>query len=255
MSNLDNIDRNINLIETEFSNTSIKLKNISIKRFMEHVVDNKIDLENKNNQNLKEKNINIILSKEERERNILSKFKDSITKSLENLNIKNLIDLKDNYNNNKEDKEDNISLLDDDNISITSSRYFAVTNKQKNSTVKLPYIIGTIDYFKNEFLGLNNNNSILNHISSSVSYGNKSVSNHSLHYNRFNNNNFSKNLLENFNNEEKENKLNMNMNMNMDLIEQIYEKRNSEIHNKIDHNQDQDQDGQLNELLFKGKKI
>ena len=51
---------------------------------MEHVVENKIS---ENPQNLKEKKI--ILSKEDRERKILAKFKDSMTKSLENLQIKN----------------------------------------------------------------------------------------------------------------------------------------------------------------------
>lgn len=196
---------------------------------MEHVVDNKIEKENY--QILKEKNI--ILSKEERERKILSKFRESMSKSLENLNIKNLIDIK--------DKDDNISVLDEDNISITSSKYFAVTNKQKNSTVKLPFIIGTIDYFKNEYLGLSNNAMISNTISNN-SYA-KSLSNYSIQENRFTNNNFQKNLMENFNNEDKTN----NLNMNMDLIEQIYEKRNSEIDKKMDH------DSQLNELLFKGK--
>ena len=63
------------------------LKNISIKRFVEHIVEHNGQLTDKIKPQWPKENL-VILSKEERERNILNKFKSSITKSLENLNKK-----------------------------------------------------------------------------------------------------------------------------------------------------------------------
>ena len=69
--NIENIGKNINLIEAEYNNTSTKLKNSSIKQFMEHIVD----CDEICNEEIKQKRREnpIILSEEERERNILSK--------------------------------------------------------------------------------------------------------------------------------------------------------------------------------------
>ena len=61
------------------------------------------------------------------------------------MNIKNLIDL------NRENNDNNDSLLENDNISVSSSKYMS---SKKN--VKLPFIIGTNEFFRNEFLGVFN---------------------------------------------------------------------------------------------------
>ena len=85
-------------------------------------------------------------SKEEREMRLFLKFKSSIATSLENLNIKNLLDLRENNNE---------SFLTDDNVSVTSSKVFG-NNKGLQNSVKLPFIIGTNEFFSNEYLGVGN---------------------------------------------------------------------------------------------------
>ena len=67
--NLGNIGKNINIIEFEYNNVSNRLKNISIKRFVEHIVED--DLK-QDELPTKIKETPIIFSKEERERNILT---------------------------------------------------------------------------------------------------------------------------------------------------------------------------------------
>jgi hypothetical protein len=88
----------------------------------------------------------MLLSKEEREANLLSKFKNAISKSLENLNIKNLLDVRPDT-----DKE---SVIEDDNVSVSTSRYFANGMSKGYKNVKLPFIIGTQEFFRNEYLGI-----------------------------------------------------------------------------------------------------
>ena len=233
--NLGNIGKNINIIEFEYNNVSNRLKNISIKRFVEHIVED--DLK-QDELPTKIKETPIIFSKEERERNILNKFKDSISKSLENLNIRNLIDIK--------EQNEGISLIDDDNISVSSSKYFSNFNKNKNLNLKLPYIIGTIDYFKNEYLGIFNNTSILSNL------GNTSM-NSKTDTNNFSSQNHNGNILNELN---YNNPVNLNKGiykdenlekLNMNIIEQIYDKKNSFI---VPNDEDQ-----LNEILNKNKKF
>jgi len=248
-----NINKHINLIETEYNNTSNRLKNISIKRFMEHIVEDNgqlIEEIKPANNNLNSVNSNkirennnptIILSKEERERNILNKFKSSITNSLENLNIKNLIDIKDNNNDN------NISILDDDNVSISSSKYFNNSQKNKNLNIKLPFIIGTIDYFKNEYLGVSNPQSLIGNMINNSSYINNT--NNEMYLNnqnqKFQNGKSIDNNKE-FTYEIKKESLEK-LSMNMNLIEQIYEKKNS-------YNPAVADEQKLNEILLKNMK-
>lgn len=74
------------------------------------------------------------------------KFKSAITKSLENFNIKDILDL-----GNSKPESEGISLIDDDNASISTQKYFSNFNKS-NKNLKLPYIIGTPEFFKSEFL-------------------------------------------------------------------------------------------------------
>jgi len=241
--NVDNIDKHINLLETEFYNSSNKLKNISIKRFMEHVVEEDL-LVTDEIKPQKQRDNQIILSKEERDRNILNKFRSSITKSLENLNIKNLIDIKENIDNN--------SILDDDNMSVSSSKYLQNLQKQKNLNLKLPYLIGTIDYFKNEYLGITTNQSLIENILSNSSFNNNTyvASNYCTNLNEKNvNYNQQSNIHQN-NNPIYKAKLSDNLDklsMNMNLIEQIYEKKNTYIPNTSSENE-------LNEILNKNGK-
>jgi hypothetical protein len=119
------------------------LKNISIRKFVEHVVDNNAT----SSIQVESKKMIPILSKEEREANLLNKFKNAINLSLEGLNIKNLIDLKENNEG---------SIVEDDNVSVTSSRYFSNMQRSGNRNIKLPHIIGTNDFFKSEYLGVSN---------------------------------------------------------------------------------------------------
>jgi hypothetical protein len=138
------------------------LKIVSIKKFVEHVVDsNPLPEKDK----IKPKEQAIILSKEEREANLLSKFKSAISKSLENLNIKNLLDLK--PDNDKE------SVIEDDNVSVTSSRYFASGMAKGYKSVKLPFIIGTQEFFKNEYLGVSPSDSVVNNTESNINLDRK----------------------------------------------------------------------------------
>ncbi len=111
-------------------------------------------VENRQNKQQEEKSHQQkYLSKEERELNLFHKFKSSISTSLENLNIRNLIDL----------RENNESVITDDNVSITSSRVFGNPGtKQMKQNVKLPFIIGTNEFFSNEYLGIGNDYSLLN---------------------------------------------------------------------------------------------
>lgn len=219
---------------------------------MEHIVEDSAQSSEEIKPQRPKENL-VILSKEERERNILNKFKSSITKSLENLNIKNLIDIKENNDNN--------SILDDDNISVSSSKYFQSLQKQKNLNIKLPYIIGTIDYFKNEYLGVATSQSIIGNMlgNSSLSNLGSNANNSNLNLGENNNSNFNQQqhnyFMTNSNNNNLKFNANVNNNnysnldklsMNMNLIEQIYEMKNSYNPAAAEDN--------LNELLFKNRK-
>lgn len=148
--NLDNLNKNINLVEVDYFNALNSLKIISLKKFVEHVVDTESQnpklIHSNNNVTNKTREHALLLSKEEREANLLSKFKNSISKSLENLNIKNLIDV-----GPATDKE---SVIEDDNVSVSSSRYFANGMSKGYKNLKLPFIIGTQEFFRNEYLGI-----------------------------------------------------------------------------------------------------
>jgi hypothetical protein len=137
--NLNKLNKHIELLKFDYMNTLNIFKNISIKKFVEHIVDDiKVNIP-------EHKKENIPKSREERENGLLNKFRTAISISLEGLNIKNLIDVKEN---------DNVSSLEDDAISVSSSRYFSNINKQSQKGLKLPYIIGTTEFFKSEYLGI-----------------------------------------------------------------------------------------------------
>jgi hypothetical protein len=142
-NNLTNLSKNVEILNIEYFNSMNSMKNISIKKFVEHVVDNN---QTPITQSVVKKE-NKILSKEEREENLLNKFRHAISLSLEGLNIKNLIDLKENNEG---------SMVEEDAVSVTSSRYFSHMQRGGKWNLKLPNIIGTNDFFRNEYLGVNN---------------------------------------------------------------------------------------------------
>lgn len=154
--NLEDLEDDYKKVEISYFNNVNLLKNLSIRKFVEHSISNDT-LEFKKQNSRQEPAI--ILSKEEKEMSLINKFKASISISCENLNIKDLIDVKDNGNNN------------DDNVSVATSKYFnALKNK---GGVKLPLIIGQEGFFKKPFCGIvfedsfgddnnNNNNTVGN---------------------------------------------------------------------------------------------
>ena len=142
--NIKYLNKNINLIEFEYFNASNKLKNISKTRFVEHVVDNTpYIIEQDNNKKV----YNEIISKEEKDLNLFNKYKKAFTKTVENLNNTNKASIDPSKDN------DNFSVIDDDNVSVASSKFLSSANKAfKNS--KLPYIYGTNEFKACKYLGL-----------------------------------------------------------------------------------------------------
>ncbi len=119
---------------------------------MEHIIDNapivgesSAALQNTNNNQNKSQN-NKIFTREEKETNLFNNFKRAFSKTFDNLNvIRN--------ENNKDNNTENLSVIDDDNVSIASSKILSVGNKTyKNS--KLPLYYGTKEFDSSKYLGL-----------------------------------------------------------------------------------------------------
>lgn len=137
---------------------------------MEHIIDNvptiasessaAAESTNYNNQNKTQNNQ--IITREERETSLFNNYKRAFGKTLENLNvIRN--------ENNKDNNAENLSVIEDDNISVTSSKILSVGNKNyKNS--KLPLIYGTQEFNSAKYLGLvdETNQSVVNNENSST---------------------------------------------------------------------------------------
>lgn len=143
---MENFNKNLELVNIDYFNALNSLKNVSIKKFVEHIVDTNETPRSMTTASETNPNEPMIISREEREINLLNKFKSAITKSLENLNIKNLIDV----GRNDQEVQSNV---DDDNVSVTSSKLFHNNLNKTQKNIKLPYIIGTHEFFKSEFLG------------------------------------------------------------------------------------------------------
>lgn len=136
------IDDNINNAEITYFNNLNLLKNMSIRKYVEHTISNELlDFKKQRQDNQVAKSI---LSKEEKEHNLVEKFKVAIGISCENLNIKDLIDVKDDRDNNE---DDNASV-------VTGSKYFQNMTKPSKIGVKLPLIIGQEAFFKKPNLGI-----------------------------------------------------------------------------------------------------
>ena len=88
-----------------------------------------------------------ILTKEETDMTTFNKFKSSLSTSME------IFSNRPNTSNLSEQREhsDSISIADDDNMSVTNSRYFSNKN---HKGVKIPFIIGTPEFSKNDYLGI-----------------------------------------------------------------------------------------------------
>jgi hypothetical protein len=95
----------------------------------------------------------LLLSKEELDSNLFSKFKSSLITSIDGISSRQTTS---SYGNAPELREhsDSISIADDDNISVANSRYFVSKN---HKGVKIPFVIGTPEFAKNDYLGLVNN--------------------------------------------------------------------------------------------------
>ena len=133
--NLNNIKRNLNLIEVDFFNSLNSLKTLSGTKFIEHIVDqDEKSLQEEETpqiadfQDIKEDHFNII-------NNILQRSID-------------FINFKDQQKQNKNNQEDDTASMN------TSKIMESITKGAKG--LKLPLIIGTKDFEENEYVGLVN---------------------------------------------------------------------------------------------------
>ena len=152
--NLNNINRNLHLIQVDFFNTLNGLKTLSGTKFVEHVVNDEINPEEQKveetpgmEENIKDEHFNNI-------NNILQRSFDFIALR-------------------EQQKSQNKNNQEDDTISMNSK--LMDNNLTKNNRgLKLPLIIGTNDFLINDYIGLVNdedeeeedfNNEIKNDIS------------------------------------------------------------------------------------------
>lgn len=145
-SNLNGLERSVQKVEASYHNSLNMLKNMSIKKFVEHSISNEtIEVKKKSISNPINSSL---VSKEEKESALYLKFKNAISISLNSLNIKDIIDLKDNKD-----------AIDDDVVSVTSTKNFSnMNNVFSQSGIKLPTIIGQDSFFKSPTLGINIDN-------------------------------------------------------------------------------------------------
>ena len=134
---LHQFDNSLQRVEVNYFNTLNYLKTMSIDKFLEHSISNDT-LDFKKQKEIPE--VKSIFSKEEKEDQLVKKFKQAITLSCENLNIKDLIDVGNDQN--------------DDNISVTGSKLMSNINKQNKLGVKLPLIIGQDAFFTKNYCGV-----------------------------------------------------------------------------------------------------
>ena len=139
--NLNNINRNLHLIEVDFFNALNGLKTLSGTKFMEHI----IDADDKKPEEEEEK-------KEETapvEENITDEHFNNVNSILQrSLDFMALKDQQKSQNKNNNNQED-------DTMSMNSK--LMDNNLTKNNRgLKLPLIIGTNDFIQNDYIGLVN---------------------------------------------------------------------------------------------------
>ena len=136
--NINNINRNLHLIEVDFFNSLNGLKTLSGTKFIEHIVDPeevKVEEEESKIQEPVEENI-----KDEHFNNI----NNILQRSLDFLTLRDQ-QKSQNKNNNQED--DTMSM---------NSKIIGDNLMKNNRGMKLPYIIGASDFNQNEYIGLVN---------------------------------------------------------------------------------------------------
>jgi hypothetical protein len=148
--NFSMISQHIEKLDIDYYKNINYFKNVSIKKFVEHIVNPDENRPYDLHHPKKEKQI---LSKEEMDTNLFSKFKSSLITSLEGISSRQTTSSSGNASELRE-HSDSISIADDDNMSVANSRYFSSKN---HKGVKIPFIIGTPEFAKNDYLGLVNN--------------------------------------------------------------------------------------------------
>lgn len=152
----DELSNNIKSLKTELTKIEINynsnlnlLKNISIKKFIEHSIGNEKVDEHKLHKTKRE---STFLTKEQREEVLRRKYKEAFSITLGNLSIS---DSNKNQATSRKDEYD-----DNDNSSVSSSRIFDGTGKSKLG-IKLPFVIGSEGFYKHDFLGIWNSDAVL----------------------------------------------------------------------------------------------
>ena len=131
--NLNNMNRNLHLIEVDFFNTLNGLKSISGKKFIEHIIDTEdikpqSDTEEKKDIELNEENMN-------------NSVNSIIQRGLEFVAFRD------------QQKSQNKNNVEDDTVSMNSK--VMDNNLMKNNRgLKLPLIIGSKDFQDNDYIGL-----------------------------------------------------------------------------------------------------
>ena len=131
--NLNNMNRNLHLIEVDFFNTLNGLKSISGKKFIEHIIDTEdikpqSDTEEKKDIELNEENMN-------------NSVNSIIQRGLEFVAFRD------------QQKSQNKNNVEDDTVSMNSK--VMDNNLMKNNRgLKLPMIIGSKDFQENDYIGL-----------------------------------------------------------------------------------------------------
>ena len=137
--NINNINRNLHLIEVDFFNSLNGLKTLSGTKFIEHIVDPdevKVEEEESKIQEPVEENI-----KDEHFNNI----NNILQRSLDFMALRDQQKSQNKNNNNQED--DTMSM---------NSKIIGDNLMKNNRGMKLPLIIGTSDFNQNEYIGLVN---------------------------------------------------------------------------------------------------
>ena len=136
--NINNINRNLHLIEVDFFNSLNGLKTLSGTKFIEHIVDPdevKVEEEESKIQEPVEENI-----KDEHFNNINNILQRS-------LDFMALRDQQKSQNKNNNQEDDTMSM---------NSKIIGDNLMKNNRGMKLPLIIGTSDFNQNEYIGLVN---------------------------------------------------------------------------------------------------
>ena len=131
--NLNNMTRNLHLIEVDFFNTLNGLKEISGKKFIEHVIDTEDIKPEENNEDNKD-------IPDENELNF-SSVNSIVQRGLDFIAFRD------------QQKSQNKSNVEDDSVSMNSK--VMDNNLMKNNRgLKLPMLIGTKDFNDNDYIGL-----------------------------------------------------------------------------------------------------